>query len=878
MRTKYGFVTAVLVMIVLMLSCSIVGVRVVHANASWTFMVYMQDDINPSDRHSLHGAALANLAQMETVGSSSNVNIVVLDDEYNTNTQYYQVNSGSLTSRSDFPKLLPTPSDLDLSDANVLSTFVTWTAQQYSANNYALIMWDHAGGAPRGFLSDSGSGQDMTLQIMLQALKTANIHLSIIGFDACLMGMIETAYQMYKVSSNGLAPGDASMIPDFLVASEEDIPGAGWPYNTILSGLAANPTWTSTQFAESIVANYKTKYGSGSDTTLSAVDLRSTAFLNVMYDVYQLGGRLETVMGTYRSALTQAITDSTSERFPNTNPLDVWGYLDLYYLATNIKARISDSSVQTYCTNLQTDMGTLFPSARYWTDPNTHPNAHGLSIYMPPSYQSWVLDTYDSLRFSLGTWWNGMIRSYLGLFDFWITGLDNSQCSNVSPGSFCQIAVTSTLESGTSQQVDLSVNTIPINIGTTSYSSPTIYPTQSSTLTINIANGAPSGYVFAFVYAQQHGSNLVRMNIFYVQVSTGASMMTTETMRTYSEARLWRPGSTGWRMLNGGGSPDASALASSSSLLFYAAHGSDNGLYYRTMDSSGALSWWAVVPGGGTNVAPGFAVFNSRLYLVARSPVDSGIYYGYYPLSGGAVSGAFSGWSGVGGQTNLALYAAADSNYLYVCAIGLDGGIYHRRMSVSGVWSSWSMLPGGGTDVGTAITVFQNRLYFAAKGRGSTQMYYGYIDLSSYPSAWSNWVPLNGPTPDALELASSADYLYLAARGTDNGIYYRSMAASGTWSGWSVDVYGPTSSAVAVVVYDGVLYFAARGAGTNNLWLNSISFAKLADFAPLATVSRGVSEPSSTPFLGILVLVACCYLVLRVRLTTKRRVPVRTNL
>jgi len=814
LRTKYGFVTAVLLMIVAILSCSIAGVRVVHANASWTFMVYMQND----------GAGLPsamNLGQMESVGSSSNVKIVALDAEYNTNTVYDQVNSGSLTVRSDFTL----SGRLDLTDPTVLSTFVTWTAQQYPANNYALILWDHGSGAPRGLLPGP-SGRVMTLQNLLQGLKTANLHLNIIGFDACLMSMIETAYQMYKISSNGLAPGDSSLIPDFMVASEEEIPGDGWPYNTILSGLAANPTWTSTQLAESIVSNYKNAYQGGSvstSTTLSAVDLRSTAFLNVMYDVYQLGGRLETVMGTYKSALTQAVGDSISERFPLRFSYDGWGYVDLYYLATNIKARVSDSNVQTYCTSLQSDMGTLFPSARYWTDPNKHPNAHGLSIYMPTSYQSSVLNTYDSLRFSLGTWWNGMIRSYLGLFDFWITGLDNSQCSNVSPGSSCHIAVTLTLESGTSQQVDLTVNTIPSNIGTTSYSSPTIYPTQSSTLTINIAVGAPSGYVFAFVYAQQYGSNLVRMNIFYVQVSSGASMMTTETMRSFSEARVYAPLVAGWSMLDGL-TPDATSLTVASSVtLFLAARSMDNTIWYRGMGSSGVWSSWAQVPGL-TDVRPAVAVFNGRLYFVCKEAGTSNIWYGYYPLTGGVVSGSFSGWMLLPGPTPTAVALAADGSYLYVAAEGPDGSIWHQRMSVAGVWSGWTQVPGF-TDVAPAITVFNSRLYFACKQRSSTSIWYGYVNLSSYPSGWSGWTLIPGPTPDALALAVSSDHMFLAARGTDNGIWYCAMDSAGTWSGWSSYVYGPTPSSVGLAVYSNALCFSARDS-SNRMWTNSWSFAK----------------------------------------------------
>ena len=50
--------------------------------------------------------------------------------------------------------------------------------------------------------------------------------LDVLAMDACLMTMIEVAWQVR---------GHASV----LVGSEEEEPGDGWPYNTVLGDLAA---------------------------------------------------------------------------------------------------------------------------------------------------------------------------------------------------------------------------------------------------------------------------------------------------------------------------------------------------------------------------------------------------------------------------------------------------------------------------------------------------------------------------------------------------------------------------------------------------------------------------------------------------------------
>ena len=82
------------------------------------------------------------------------------------------------------------------------------------------------------------------------------VNIDIIGFDACLMGMVEVAYQL---------EGNA----DIILGSEELEPGDGWPYDTILTELVVTPTMSSSLFASKIVDAY---YASQpySTTTLGA--------------------------------------------------------------------------------------------------------------------------------------------------------------------------------------------------------------------------------------------------------------------------------------------------------------------------------------------------------------------------------------------------------------------------------------------------------------------------------------------------------------------------------------------------------------------------------------------------------------------------------
>jgi hypothetical protein len=100
------------------------------------------------------------------------------------------------------------------------------------------------------------------------ALRTSGFEgaskIDILGFDACLMNMLEVAYEM-------------SSFAKFIVGSEELEPGKGWPYTLDVELL--NKTETDSEgLAQSLVKNYGDFYNQPSERdqwpiTQSAIDL-----------------------------------------------------------------------------------------------------------------------------------------------------------------------------------------------------------------------------------------------------------------------------------------------------------------------------------------------------------------------------------------------------------------------------------------------------------------------------------------------------------------------------------------------------------------------------------------------------------------------------
>ena len=103
--------------------------------SAWTIMVYMAGDNN------LSAAGEADLEEMRLVGSSDRVNVV---DEFD--------NAGDagtrriLIGKDGIGEHIEMLGETDSGSPGVLSGFIEWAAQNYPADRYALVLWNHGNG------------------------------------------------------------------------------------------------------------------------------------------------------------------------------------------------------------------------------------------------------------------------------------------------------------------------------------------------------------------------------------------------------------------------------------------------------------------------------------------------------------------------------------------------------------------------------------------------------------------------------------------------------------------------------------------------------------------------------------------------------------
>lgn len=255
--------------------------------AEWTILIYLNADNN------LEADGLLDVEEMEEVGSTDDVHIVVELDTYSDTAKRLYVRQGS----SD---VLAELGEINMGDADELRDFAVWGVETYPARHYALILWNHGNGwtkqaltadaqpSWKGFSNDD-SHRNSEISVargeyagaVAAAVQAAGRRFDLLGFDACLMGMWEVAHATEPLA-------------ELFVASEETIPSTGWSYDAFLAPLVAEPSRTAVDLGIDIVETYHDEMDANS--TLSLVDLGAMAVLDAA-----VGGLADAMMDSLPS-------------------------------------------------------------------------------------------------------------------------------------------------------------------------------------------------------------------------------------------------------------------------------------------------------------------------------------------------------------------------------------------------------------------------------------------------------------------------------------------------------------------------------------------------------------------------------------------------
>jgi len=398
-----------------------------NGKAKWTVMVYMAGDNN------LDGAALRDIEEMARVGSTKDVNVLVqLDRLEDKKTRRFLITKGGGYERD----CLETFGETNTGNPKVLEDFLTWSTERFPAERYFLILWNHGGGwweearsraaAPkspgarshrtrsraslfhhsinatghsthRSICYDDTSGGDALdnkelKNVLASACTAIGKKIDILGMDACLMTMVEVAWQLRDSV-------------EILVGSEIEEPNDGWPYAEILSFLTAKPKSKTHIVAKEVVKQYIASYrDQGETVTQSAINTATTEA--IIRALIPLAAELLADLDKNRKLIQWAWEQAP--KFYDDN------YLDLYAFARKLRTKSKDqnrirekadaliAALKTGKTRAILFQGKLGKEVA---------GTKGLSIYFPAEY---INPAYRRLDFAIDAQWAIFLERYLG--------------------------------------------------------------------------------------------------------------------------------------------------------------------------------------------------------------------------------------------------------------------------------------------------------------------------------------------------------------------------------------------------------------------------------------------------------------------------------
>lgn len=405
----------------------------------WTFMVYLAGD------NSLASAGLADLNEMKKVGSNRDINVVAqFDNGRGHRTSRYVLTKGGSLDKDVVKKLGRT----NTGDPAVLTAFVDWAVTSFPADHYALDIWNHGNGwddediyrsaVERGItpirrgtvveraghkrvefdqlrvlgqnrwrralfvtslesaIADRGIAYDDNQRdfldnaemkkVVAAASRAMGHKIDVLGMDACLMSMVEVIYELRDSIS-------------YSVASEETEPGDGWPYDTILRALAANPDMTPRDFAAAIVKKYVASYSDSQTVTQAACDV--AGLQSVAVALNELANQLR------NSLLDQAAKSAILQARVQAQAYERADYVDLADFCLLLAANTSVPQFVSPCQKVVQAVEKAVVGHGGTGDRKT--NSHGLSIYFPMKD---VSQLYKRLDFCSSCTWDDFLVAF----------------------------------------------------------------------------------------------------------------------------------------------------------------------------------------------------------------------------------------------------------------------------------------------------------------------------------------------------------------------------------------------------------------------------------------------------------------------------------
>ncbi len=302
--------------------------------------------MNGSDLESQYQEATADITEMLRARDSERVNILIetvgtknWSARYGISSrraQRWLVQNGSLRLVDD------SLGQLDTTVPETLSDFIRWGAENYPADRYLLILWDHGAGPVYGFGYDEFQpySSSLTIDEIRLALQNGGVYFDLIGMDSCLMASLEVCCALYDYC-------------DYTLLSEDFEPGYGWSYTGWVDALNRDPAIGTPALAKILIDDSVRHCEAQADGEGLTLALTDQAYMKLLYTAWVefAYANEEALLNQNYSQLRQASDRahprlrSIGDWFSQDPTLDDYYVTDILSVAQNIDSDASSALI-----------------------------------------------------------------------------------------------------------------------------------------------------------------------------------------------------------------------------------------------------------------------------------------------------------------------------------------------------------------------------------------------------------------------------------------------------------------------------------------------------------------------------------------------------
>jgi len=439
MKIQRRFLTYILAL--LLISTAIVGIYIRSGGGGeggkkgeeapiWLTIHYVAMDNNLD----AIGEWQADLHSLQEVGSTpKSQHVVLYDGDGSNDTVIQYVLQGEV---EEYPLSLINESwgdEVNMGDGAVLEEFMLWAFERYPAERVALVLNDHGGGW-RGICWDDTSSDFLSDKEVRGALegfyRATGKRVDVLLTYACIMSTLEflhaiQPYVDYFVGSQTFSWGSETHGEEYLIGN--------YPFDKIFGALKERPEMGAEEFALHIVESFQPYgpwtapelyiYRDYTSDTVAAVNLSGIPQLVEAVDT--LGVALHDLLKgpggpLLRSTIINVVIGS-QQTPPEFNTQAFSGQMDWLGLATFTNYDLEDFAFRLgrrvpqvnseLVESIQELVEEVVMKCRHGTDPDKgeHPDAHGISIWIPLRNSEWR-ESYTETLFAEETSWDEFIR------------------------------------------------------------------------------------------------------------------------------------------------------------------------------------------------------------------------------------------------------------------------------------------------------------------------------------------------------------------------------------------------------------------------------------------------------------------------------------